>query len=487
MGFASGFQVGSQAVERGIKLREEEQLKQQLADVYKAPTSGLNYTSDQMAEMRRMQGTGSYDIEAVPGAEGQAPTLRYTPKQGLDYGDAGAGLPTDFAPQQVQMYGGRSVAGQFDPAALQGLQARRAAEVVGASGDFRGAAQLQADALRMEREAQEAPLRFQNLRQQVTLGGQQIESGVLDIDAKQRARAANIRTDSFNTWQAANPNATPTEMFTEARRLGMPVDEQFKIASSVTGLKETSLKNNELAIKEMVQNKSLDQLTQMHKDNDLLDPGSHFEVIRDKKNGQVTLQRVDSKTGKAMGGPTFTGSEAEATRYLYTAATAPETVVDFTTNLDKAKAAIAASKATLTSAMAQANAANARVNLTKSQQTQLDELNDARKKALGFAEKFEELDEKDKAGEKGRNLIKQFNLYNSKAGGQTGLERMQAPEKRVSDAAVASYAKDLVGKPTGRRVNGVLERYTAETAAAAARRALADQGEDTQGAPDWKP
>jgi hypothetical protein len=252
-------------------------------------------------------------------------------------------------------------------------------------------------------------------------------------------------------------------------------------------LKETSLKNNRLVIEEMVQNKSLDQLSQMHKDNDLLDPGSHFEVIRDKKNGQVTLQRVDSKTGKAMGGPTFTGSEAEATRYLYTAATAPETVVDFTTNLDKAKAAIAASKATLTSAIAQANAANARVNLTKSQQLQLDELNDARKKALGFAEKFEELDEKDKAGEKGRNLIKQFNLYNSKAGGQTGLERMQAPEKRVNDAAVVSYAKELVGKPTGRRVNGVQERYTAETAAAAARRALADQGEDTQGAPDWKP
>jgi hypothetical protein len=156
--------------------------------------------------------------------------------------------------------------------------------------------------------------------------------------------------------------------------------------------------------------------------------------------------------------------------------------------LDKTKAAIAASKASLVSANAQAAAATARIDLTKAQKTQLDELNKNRAKALEYADQFEELSDKDKAGEKGRNLIKQFKLYNSKAGGQTGIEtREPAPEKRVSDAAVASYAKDLVGKPTGRRVNGVLERYTAETAAAAARRALADQGEDTQGAPDWKP
>jgi len=169
MGFASGFQAGSQAVERGIKLREEEQLKQQLAEAYKAPTSGLSYTSDQMDEMRRRQGLGIYDIEAVPGAEGQAPTLRYTPKQGLDLqGDVPAG-PTDFAPQQVQMYGGRSVAGQFDPVVLQGLQARRAAEAVGASGDFRGAAALQQQASDLEYQAKRRPLELAGLRQQSEL------------------------------------------------------------------------------------------------------------------------------------------------------------------------------------------------------------------------------------------------------------------------------------------------------------------------------
>jgi hypothetical protein len=188
MGFAAGFQVGAQAVERGLKMRDEEQLKKQLAEAYKAPTSGLSYTSEQMDEMRRKQGLGIYDIEAVPGAEGQAPTLRYTPKQGLDLqGDVPAG-PTDFAPQQVQMYGGRSVAGQFDPVALQGLQARRAAEAVGASGDFRGAAALQQQASDLEYQAKVRPLQLEQLRQQGLLTG-------LNLTAAQKAQA---KSDSFD-------------------------------------------------------------------------------------------------------------------------------------------------------------------------------------------------------------------------------------------------------------------------------------------------
>lgn len=475
-GLTGGFQSGLQL---GQAMRDKRQ-REELAQVFAKPESYQDYTPEQQRQIQGLQASGAYDVEAVPGAEGQAPTLRYVPKQGLDLQGDMPGGPIEVAPQQVQRYGGQTVAGQFDPMVLQGLRAREAARVVGAYGDPVRAAQLEADAIRMEREAKEAPLRYRGLVQQV-------EGGDLDLETKRRAQAANVRTDAFNTWQGQNPKATAPEMFAKARELGMPVEEQFKVASSVTGLKETTLKANKLAIEEMIQGKGLDELSQMHKDNDLLDPGSHYDVVRDKKTGQVTLQRIDSKTNKPIGGPSFTGSEAEATRYLYTAATAPETVVDYTTNLDKTKAAIAASKASLVSANAQAAAAAARIDLTKAQKTQLDELNKNRAKALEYADQFEELSEKDKAGEKGRNLIKQFKLYNSKAGGQTGIEtREPPPEKRVSDAAVASYAKDIIGKPTGRRINGIEERYTAATAPAAARKALAEQGEDAQAAPDWK-
>jgi hypothetical protein len=480
MGFAAGFQAGSQVVERALQRRKEEELQKGLAKAYAQPESFSDYTPAQQQQIQGLQASGAYDVEAVPSAEGQAPTLRYVPRQGLDLQGDMPGGPIEVTPQQVQRYGGQTVAGQFNPEVLQGLQMREAARVLGASGDPVRASQLQADALRIEREAKEAPLRFKGLEQQVALGAE-------SVNRAQRENQAAVRMDTFNAWQAQNPTADYKAIANKTRELGMSVDEQFKVASNLTGLKESSLKNNELAIKEMVQGKSLDQLSQMHKDNELLDPGSHFEVLR-SKNGQVTLQRVDSATGKAMGGPTFTGSEAEATRYLFQAATSPETIVDFTTNLEKTKAAIAASKATLTNALAQAGAASARVNLTKSQQKQLDDLNANREKALGYAEQFEELSDKDKVGEKGRSLTKLFNMFNAKAGGQTGLERMQPPEKpekRITDAAVKDYAKELIGKPTGRMVNGKKEVFTAVTAPAAARKLLAGEGADERELPDY--
>lgn len=478
MGFAAGFQAGSQVVERALQRQKEEELQKGLAKAYAQPESFTDYTPEQQRQIQGLQASGAYDVEAIPGAEGQAPTLRYMPRQGLDLQGDMPGGPIEVTPQQVQRYGGQTVAGQFNPEMLQGLQMREAARVVGASGDPVRAAQLQADALRMEREAKEAPLRLEGLKQQIALGTE-------NVSEAQRKGQANARMDAFNTWQAQNPTADYKAIANKTRELGMGTDEQFKVASNLTGLKESSLKNTELAIKEMVQGKSLDELSKLHKENDLLDPGSHFEVLR-SKGGQVSIQRVDSATGKPMGGPAFTGNEAEATRYLYQAAVSPETVVDFTTNLAKVKASIDASRATLVSANAQATLANARVGLTTAQQKQLEDQTTNRNKALDFADQYEQLSEKDQAGEKGRNLRRQFNLFNAKAGGQVTIEKEPAPEKRISDAAVASMAKEMIGKPTGRNVQGKPERYTPETAAIAARRILASQPADEQAVSDWK-
>jgi hypothetical protein len=175
MGFASGFQVGAQAVERGLKMREEDRLREQLAKAYAQPESFTDYTPEQIKEIQRLQATGAYDVNALPGAEGQVPTLRYTPRQGLELGQGDMPAPpTDFTPQQVQRYGGQTVAGQFDPTKLQGLQMREAARVVGASGDPVRASQLLAEANRLDREAIEAPLRQKGLEQQLALGGEQL-------------------------------------------------------------------------------------------------------------------------------------------------------------------------------------------------------------------------------------------------------------------------------------------------------------------------
>jgi len=170
-GLAGGFGTGLQF---GQAIRERN-MRDELAQAYAKPETYTDYTPEQTREIQRLQETGAYDVQAVPGAEGTAPTLRYTPRQGLDLGQGEMpAAPTEIAPGQVQRYGGRTTAGQVSPEQLQGLQMREAARVMGAYGDPVRAAQLQADAIRMEREAEERPLRQRALKTQVEVGESQL-------------------------------------------------------------------------------------------------------------------------------------------------------------------------------------------------------------------------------------------------------------------------------------------------------------------------
>ena len=199
MGFAAGFQVGAQAVERGIKMREEDELKRKLAEVYAKPQEYSDYTP---AGVQQIQGlkpyVDNYDVQAIPGAEGQPPTIRYTAKpNAMYYGpDGEPEAPIEVAPQRVQRYGGQTVAGQFDPAQLRGLQAREAARVVGASGDYRGAAALEAQAAALERDAEDRAYQARirpEQEKQLRLQGI-LTQGQIDDRQKVRDREAKVET-----------------------------------------------------------------------------------------------------------------------------------------------------------------------------------------------------------------------------------------------------------------------------------------------------
>jgi hypothetical protein len=183
-GLSGGFQSGLQL---GQAMRDKRQ-RDELAQVFAKPESFTDYTPAQQQQIQGLQASGAYDVEAVPGAEGQAPTLRYIPKQGLDLQGDMPGGPIEVAPQQVQRYGGQTVAGQFDPMALQGLRAREAARVVGAYGDPLRAAQLEQQAADAEFNAKYRPLQLEQLRQQGLLTG-------LNLTAAQKAQT---KSDSFD-------------------------------------------------------------------------------------------------------------------------------------------------------------------------------------------------------------------------------------------------------------------------------------------------
>jgi hypothetical protein len=175
MGFASGFQAGSNAVERGLKMREEEKLKEELAKIYADPESFNDYTPEQTQQIQGLQASGAYDVSAIPAnVQGQPPTLNYTPRQGLDLQGDMSGGSIQISPQPVQRYGGKTVAGQFSPEQTQGLRARAAARAVMASGDYRGAAQMFQQADDADYNAQRRPLELQGLRQNAKLTDSQI-------------------------------------------------------------------------------------------------------------------------------------------------------------------------------------------------------------------------------------------------------------------------------------------------------------------------
>ena len=229
----------------------------------------------------------------------------------------------------------------------------------------------------------------------------------------ERTESAAQRMIQFNDWRAANPNAGFQEITAKTTSLGMNIDEQFKIASNLTGIDEATFKASEMRIRKLVQGKNLDGLLKAHKESDDLDPGTHFEVIRGK-GGSLTLNRVDSKTGTVIQPNVFTGTEAEATTYLNRAATDPSTIVDFTMNLQKNKAAIEASRAA--TAASQATSGLRAEQLRDLRTTQANAA--ARQEVM---DKFDKLSEDDKAGPAGQALIKQFNLLNAKAGGMVPI------------------------------------------------------------------
>ena len=171
-GLSGGMQTGLQL---GQQLRQR-RMEDELAKAYAKPEEFTDYTPEQQRQIQGLQAAGGYDVQAVPGAEGQAPTLRYSARPGsMYYDDMGQPeAPIEIAPQRVQRFGGQTVAGQFNPEQLRGLQMREAARVLGSYGDPVRAAQLESDALRMEREAEERPLRQRALETQVRVGESQL-------------------------------------------------------------------------------------------------------------------------------------------------------------------------------------------------------------------------------------------------------------------------------------------------------------------------
>jgi hypothetical protein len=460
-GLAGGFQGGLQL---GQAMRDKQQ-REELAQVYAKPQSYLDYAPEDVKRIQGLATSGGYDVEAVPGAEGQVPTLRYTPKAGLDQADFRAPEPIEIAPQQVQRYGDQTAAGQFDPAVLQGLRAREAARVVGAYGDPVRAAQLEADALRMEREAKEAPLRFQNLQQQVKLGGQQIETGDLTLAEKRNQFEANQRMNNFNVaFGDANALAasegrtlTATEIGNLAKQNKLSYTQENEIIASHVGRTQSEVNQFRLEVERVTQGKSFEQLIDLHKNDKRFGDGMHFVSEVDKK-GNIVLARVNEATGKVEERLPFK-TKAEATAYLREEAVNPANAAIWLQNYRKGETGIEANQAQIRASDSTVNLNAARAAQTAAQtkilNTNVENNVEARKIQTDLAALDEE---NDPTGSRRANLIAQFNMLAAGPGktipmGGTGGKKAlsckhQLNSRRMMTARTRPTAKTAVVRCT---------------------------------------
>jgi hypothetical protein len=354
MGYATGFQSG---VALGKAFREGQERRRLEGIRTAAPEVSQGYTAEQGQQLEAMAsainpetGRPYYNVQ-VNESGNYTVTPDFTeaqiPRTGMGTDVVGIDRtqlqPAAFNQQRVTNFLGRRFEGELTPDRIEALRSRAMAEGIS---DPRTRQAALAEATRAEREAEEAPLRRRALETQVAAGElgltrtqQEIERGGIELTAAQRTAAAAKRMDDFNTWRSQNPDADFAAINAEVQRLGMGVEEQFKVASNLTGISEQAFKASQQRIRKLTENQGLDGLLNAHKESNDLDPGSHFEVTRGK-DGRVSLNRVNTATGAVIQPNVFSGSEAEATAYLNRAAMDPATIIDFTMNLEKNRAAI---------------------------------------------------------------------------------------------------------------------------------------------------
>jgi hypothetical protein len=340
-GLAGGFGTGLQF---GRAMRER-RMEDDLAKAYAKPEEYVDYTPEQTREIQRLQETGAYDVQALPGAEGAAPTLRYTPRQGLDLGQGEMpAAPTDIAPGQVQRYGGRTTAGQFNPTELRGLQMQEAARVLGSYGDAKGAAALQAQAEEQAYQAKYRPLQLKQLEGNIAGQEQQRELTGIQLGSAKRTEAEQLNASNFSAFAAENPNLSTAELKDAAFKQFKFSPKQWQDAVNTRlGIAENEQKEFVLGIKGKLKGKNLQQLGSLYNSDPDFDDKTDLAIVPGK-NGAVTLNFIDKATNKITSSQSF-NNEALATEYLNKQATEPETIGSWMLALLKNQAAIDASKA----------------------------------------------------------------------------------------------------------------------------------------------
>ncbi len=318
---------------------------------------------------------------------------------------------------------------------LDTARMRAAADVYGRYGDTAKREELMRG-LRAEERATAAETRAQQSHET------QQQEAQYRLRELGRSEDATTRYNAFSEFAAKNPNMSTEELRNTARnQFGFTAEQELKYINTRLGLQEGETKEFSARVAKKLKGKSLTQLGELYNADSDFDDNTDLSIIPGK-NGAVTLNFIDKKTGKTISSNSF-GSEALAVEYLGKQATDPLNTGTWLLGVKAKEESINASR---------------RQGVDKDAGAAIQQKIAAAEKALGRKLTENEL--------------------------QVALGLTTKPREDISPSAIATYAKDLVGKPTGKMQDGKPVRYTEETAYAAAEQIMKG-GQTSSGLPAW--
>ena len=215
-----------------------------------------------------------------------------------------------------------------------------AANVI-AERDPAAAMRMRQEQVRMQREAELAPLQKQQLEGSIAGQAQQRQLTGLQLKTAERTAAELQRGSDFAAFAAERPDATVAELkdaaFKQFKFTAKQWQDTVTTRLGIENAEMDSFKNN---IKKKLQGKSLAQIGSIYNSDPDFDDKSDLAIVPGK-GGAVTLNFIDKATNTITSSQSFK-NEALATEYLNKQATEPETIGTWMMNLRKAESAIEA-------------------------------------------------------------------------------------------------------------------------------------------------
>ena len=315
MSFAAGFQAGSGAVERGLRLRamREEKEKQEafeaaaagLSDQYKAGQQQVaQYGLDQQANLD----AGMALASPVPPSGNSANALLANAVPGA-MGTQGAQM-SPVAPQA----GGLSVPGaapqaayMTPPEAMSYTQYQRGlADLAMQYGDTNTALTLMSAAEAADRNERLEAMRRSEFAQDYALR--------VNADARAEAQETRAAAEAEREVEAYNTGLQNTKDMQTVMGMIANRDKISDISSFVQttsldanavmqtvqttyGIMDAEIEQRSNEIREKVSGMTLSELLKAHKEDENISPGEHYDVQKNEDTGLWDIQVIDTETG----------------------------------------------------------------------------------------------------------------------------------------------------------------------------------------------